>query len=140
MSNNLSPITVSATLAVPLLKAWLYYTLPEHIVNLNFASPDWCCPSAQNDLCIGGTYKARMEARDGSIGFDFEAIYTLVYEGKMLKYIFGDRHASVTFRRLDEHHTAVEIVFDPETMHPVEMQRDGWQPILNNYNHYTETH
>lgn len=140
MSNHLSPITVSATLAVPISKAWQYYTLPEHIVNWNFASPNGCCPSAENDLRIGGTYKARMEARDGSFGFDFIAIYTLVDEDKMLKYIFGDRHFSVTFRRLDEHLTAVEIVFDPESMHPTEMQRDGWQSILNNYKQYTETH
>lgn len=140
MSANLNPISVAATLAVSQSKAWQYYTLPEHIGNWNFASSDWCCPSAENDLRIGGTYKARMEARDGSFGFDFEAIYTLVDEEKMLKYIFGDRHASVSFRPLDEQHTMVEIVFDPETMHPVEMQRDGWQAILNNYKQYTETH
>ena len=86
-------ITVSALIHADVEKVWDYYTNPKHIVNWNFADPSWHCPNATNDMKIGGTYKARMEAKDGSFGFDFEAIYTEIEEGKSFTYEFGGRKA-----------------------------------------------
>ncbi len=136
MSN--SKITVSATINAPILKVWDSYTNPKHIVNWNFADPSWHCPSAENDMRIGGTYKARMEAKDGSFGFDFEAIYTGIKEGKEFTYEFGGRVATVQFKDLGNQ-TEVIVTFDPENENPLEMQKGGWQAILNNFKNYTET-
>jgi uncharacterized protein YndB with AHSA1/START domain len=130
-------ITVSATIDAGTKKAWEYYTLPEHIVNWNFADPSWHCPAAENNMRVGGTYKARMEAKDGSFGFDFEAVYTELTEGKHFTYEFGGRMATVTFNALGNQ-TEITVVFDPETEHPIEMQRGGWQAILNNFKSYVE--
>lgn len=131
-------ITVSALIHADVEKVWDYYTNPKHIVNWNFADPSWHCPNATNDMEIGGTYKARMEAKDGSFGFDFEAIYTEIEEGKGFTYEFGGRKASVTFNPQDQQ-TELTIIFDPETQNPIEMQQQGWQSILNNFKNYTET-
>ncbi|MEP7266656.1 MAG: SRPBCC family protein [Saprospiraceae bacterium] len=120
-------------------KAWNYYTLPEHITKWNFASPDWYCPSATNDMKVGGKYKARMEAKDGSFGFDFEAIYNEIVPGQRFKYTLPDgRKVSVNFIETGDK-TTVQIVFDPEDQNPLELQKNGWQAILNNYKMYTET-
>ena len=132
-------ITVQASVVAEKKKVWDYYTMPEHIINWNFASDDWCCPTASNDLKAGGQYIARMEAKDGSFGFDFAVTYTEVLEGKSLSYEFGGRHAHITFDQQDEE-TEVIITFDPETENPVELQKQGWQAILNNFKKYTETH
>ncbi|ASV32668.1 activator of HSP90 ATPase [Maribacter cobaltidurans] len=131
-------ITVSAKINAPLEKVWDGYTNPSHIVNWNFADPSWHCPTAENDMKIGGTYKARMEAKDGSFGFDFIAIYTDIKEGKGFTYGFDGRTVEVQFNDLGNQ-TEVIVRFDPETENPVEMQRDGWQAILNNFKKYTET-
>lgn len=132
-------IIVQATLNVPRQKAWTYYTSPAHITYWNFAHPSWHCPSASNDLRVGGTYLARMEARDGSAGFDFEAVYVEVEEPVEFTYEFFGRVAQVKF---DEQNgqTTVTIIFDPETENPIELQRQGWQAILDNYKSYTESH
>jgi uncharacterized protein YndB with AHSA1/START domain len=130
-------ITVSAIIHAPVDKVWEFYTHPAHIVQWNFADPSWHCPSASNDMNVGGTYKARMEAKDGSFGFDFEAIYTLIAPGKSFTYEFGGRTASVEFKQKGNE-TEVIVIFDPETENPVELQRQGWQAILNNFKHYTE--
>jgi uncharacterized protein YndB with AHSA1/START domain len=131
-------ITVQANVHADIKKVWDSYTNPKHIVNWNFADPSWHCPSAENDMRIGGTYKARMEAKDGSFGFDFEAIYTEIIEGKQFSYGFGDRTASVQFHSSGEQ-TEVVIVFDPENENPLELQKNGWQAILNNFKNYTES-
>jgi uncharacterized protein YndB with AHSA1/START domain len=131
-------ITVSATINAPLKKVWDYYNNPKHIVNWNFADPSWHCPNAENDLRIGGTYKARMEAKDGSFGFDFEAIYSEVNEGKNFTYEFGGRNATVEFKSV-ANQTEVMVTFDAENENPVEMQKGGWQAILNNFKTYTES-
>lgn len=130
-------ITVEANVSANIKKVWDYYTLPEHITKWNFASDDWQCPNAENDLKIGGTYKTRMEAKDGSFGFDFEAIYSEIIHEKKLSYGFGERNATVLFENL-ENNTHVIISFDPENQHPLEMQKNGWQAILNNFKKYTE--
>lgn len=134
MSNK---ITVSAGIQAAAEKVWDYYTNPLHIVNWNFADPSWHCPAAENDMRIGGTYKARMEARDGSYGFYFEAVYEAIDPGKSFTYVFGDRKATVAFAAVDGS-TNVTVTFDPENANPVEMQRNGWQSILNNFKNYTE--
>ena len=135
MSNS---ITVTATINANAKKVWDYYTNPEHIVKWNFAAPSWHCPKATNDMKIGGKYFARMEAKDGSFGFDFEAIYEEIKTGESFSYSFGDRKATVEFKNL-ENQTEITIVFDPENENPIEMQKGGWQAILNSFKNYTET-
>ena len=130
-------IKVNATINTDLKKVWDYYTNPKHIVNWNFADPSWHCPSAINDMKLGGTYLARMEARDGSFGFDFEAVYTEIIKGESFEYTFGGRTVHVSFEKLHDQ-TEVIIEFDPETENPIEMQQNGWQAILNNFKKYVE--
>ncbi len=137
MNKMKSKISVTATIKADVKKVWDYYTNPRHIVNWNFADPSWHCPTASNDLKVGGVYKARMEAKDGSSGFDFEAIYTKVIEGKEFTYEFDGRTANVKFEKLNDQ-TEVIIAFDPEDNNPVEMQKGGWQAIINNFKQYTE--
>lgn len=130
-------IKVTAIVHTDIKKAWDYYTNPVHIVNWNFADPSWHCPRAENDMKIGGTYKARMEAKDGSFGFDFEAIYTQVITGKEFTYEFGGRTATVRFEA-SNNQTKVTVEFDPENENSLELQKNGWQSILNNFKSYTE--
>jgi uncharacterized protein YndB with AHSA1/START domain len=135
---NATKITIEATVSADAKKVWNYYTNPAHITKWNFASDDWQCPHATNDMRPGGKYAARMEAKDGSFGFDFEAIYDEVVEGKKIAYTMTDgRQASVNFRNLDSK-TEVVVIFDAETENPIEMQREGWLSILNNFKKYTE--
>lgn len=130
-------ITIQATILANKLKVWDYYTSPEHITKWNFADPSWHCPTASNDLKVGGRYVARMEAKDGSFGFDFEAVYTEILVGEKITYEFGGRFSTVEFK--DEiKQTLVTITFDPETENSIELQRNGWQSILDNFKKYTE--
>lgn len=133
-----SKIIVQAAIAANLQTVWKLYTSPEHITQWNFADPSWHCPSASNDMRIGGRYIARMEAKDGSFGFDFDAIYTAIAPHVSFTYTFGGREATVTFSE-EQQQTIVTISFDPETENPIEMQRDGWQAILDNFKRYTES-
>ena len=130
-------ITISAIINVAKTKVWDYYTLPEHITKWNFANPSWHCPSATNDMKIGGKYLARMEAKDGSFGFDFEAYYTSLNPGENFTYEFDGRTVFVAF---NDNNTSTEVIvsFDPETENPIELQRNGWQAILNNFKKYCE--
>lgn len=130
-------ITVEATIAADRKKVWDYYTKPEHITKWNFASDDWQCPRAENDMRVGGKYNARMEAKDGSFGFDFEAIYDEVIENEKFTYSFGGRQSTVTFDDLGDK-TKVIVVFDAEDQHPEEFQKQGWQAILDNFKKYAE--
>ncbi len=132
-------ITVRANINANKQKVWDYYTNPAHIVNWNFADQSWCCPVAHNDMRVGGTYFARMEAKDGSFGFDFEAVYTDVQEGARFTYVFGGREAIVTFEEKNEY-TEVCVLFDPETENSIDLQAHGWQSILNNFKMYVEQH
>lgn len=132
-----SKITVSASVHADSKKVWDYYTEPKHIINWNFADPSWHCPSAENDLQIGGILNARMEARDGSFGFDFKVTYTEINLGKNFTYEFDGRFATVEFVYKADH-TEVIVTFDPEKENPIEMQKGGWQAILNNFKTYTE--
>ena len=132
-------ITIEANVLAGKNKAWDYYTNPEHITEWNFADPSWQCPEAENDMRVGGKYRARMEAKDGSFGFDFEAIYTDLVIGDKFTYVMPDgRQVNVTFKE-QAGSTHVAVTFDAETENSIEMQRGGWQAILNNYKHYTES-
>jgi len=138
MKQQTATITVTATVNATAEKVWDSYTNPKHIVNWNFADPSWHCPGAENDMRIGGTYKARMEAKDGSYGFDFEAVYSEITQGRRFTYEFGGRKATVQFNN-SGNETEVIVTFDPETENPIDMQRAGWQAILVNFKKYTET-
>lgn len=131
-------ITIRATVLADKQKVWDYYTQPEHITKWNFADPSWHCPSAKNDMNVGGRYVARMEAKDGSFGFDFDAVYTEINKGENFTYEFGGRLATVDFKGTDGQ-TEVTVTFDPETENSIELQRNGWQAILDNFKKYTET-
>ncbi len=131
-------LTIHATINAPLEKVWDYWTQPEHITHWNFASHDWQCPWVENDLRVGGTYTARMEAKDGSFGFDFEAVYHNIIHHKEIGYTMSDgRQATTTFESAGAH-THVKTIFDAEMENPVEMQQHGWQAILNNFKAYAE--
>lgn len=125
-------ITVSTTVAAPIADVWRAYTTPEDICAWNAASPDWHTPSASVDLREGGRFCSRMEARDGSMGFDFEGTYTRVDAPRRLEYAFGDRHATVTFDEAPDG-VRVTVTFDAETSHSPEQQREGWQAILDSF-------
>jgi len=129
-------ITVQAEILVAKSKAWDYYTLPEHIVNWNFASDEWHCPRASNDLVVGGTYSTRMEAKFGEIGFDFGGTYTEVRPQEGFTYQVSDgREVNVNFLE-EEGKTQVQLIFDAENENPHELQAQGWQTILNQYKKY----
>lgn len=132
-------ITIEAVILSDIKKVWVYYTEPEHITQWNFADPSWQCPSAENDLRVGGKYTARMEARDGSAGFDFEAVYDEIIEHNKIAFTMTDgRQAVITFEQIDDS-IKVVIIFDAESTYPVEFQKHGWQSILNNFKNYVET-
>ncbi len=132
-------IAVSVHVAAPLEAVWRAYTTPEDIMQWNAASDDWHTTAATVDLQPGGHFSSRMEAKDGSMGFDFAGEYTDVLPHERLAYRFGDRTATVEFSP-GEGGVTVTVTFDPETEHPVEMQRAGWQAILDNFaRHVTRT-
>ncbi len=118
---------------------WSCYNQPEHIVKWNFASGDWRCPSAEVDLRVGGRLHTRMEAKDGSFGFDFEATYDEVLDGVLVAYTLSDgRQVKTTFEDRGAA-TRVTTCFDAESQNPVDMQRAGWQAILDNFKRYVES-
>jgi uncharacterized protein YndB with AHSA1/START domain len=125
-------ITVSTLIAAPITEVWRAYTSPEDIVRWNAASADWHTTAASVELRVGGKFSSRMEARDGSFGFDFEGEYTLVETPHRLEYRFGDRQADVEFTDTPSGVT-VMVSFDPESEHPEDAQREGWQSILDNF-------
>lgn len=128
-------ISVETTITATIDRVWTAYTSPDHVTHWNFASDDWHCPRATGDLREGGAFSSRMEARDGSMGFDFEGIYTTIVERERIEYAFGDRHAIVSFLPEGDQ-VRVRVAFEPETEHPVEQQREGWQAILDNFGKY----
>ncbi len=134
----MTPITVTTTVSVPTAKAWQVFTVPEYIEQWNFASADWQCPRAENPLEVGKRFNFRMEASDGSVGFDFEGTYTEIVTEKLIAYVLDDgRKVKVEFASV-EGGTRVTETFDPETLNPLEMQRAGWQAILDNYKRVAE--
>ena len=133
-----TPITVETLVNAPLEKVWDCWTGPEHITQWNAASDDWHTPAATNDLREGGSFCYTMAARDGSFSFDFAGTYTLVKEKERIAYTLGDhRHVSVHFVPEGSQVRITEI-FDSENQHPAELQRQGWQAILDNFRRYVE--
>lgn len=131
-------ITVSTIVRVPRERAWALWTVPEHIVKWCFASDDWHAPRAENDFRIGGTFVTRMEAKDGSVGFDFGGAYTEVVPQERIAYSADDgRKVIIAFTEKDGG-TEITEIFEPENENPVEMQRGGWQSILDNFRKYAE--
>ncbi|MDQ8020686.1 MAG: SRPBCC family protein [Moraxellaceae bacterium] len=130
-------IIVETTVAAPIEKVWAIYTSPEDIKQWNAASDDWHTTRAEVDLREGGRFCSRMEAKDGSFGFDFEGTYTKVVTRELIEYAFGDRSAQVRFAPAGSG-VKVTVSFDPESENPVEMQRDGWQAILANFKKHVE--
>lgn len=137
---NVEPITVSTEVTAPIAKVWETWTSTEHITQWCSASDDWHVPKATNDLRLGGTFMTRMEAKDGSFGFDFGGVYTAVENHRHIAYEMADgRKVAINFERHGER-TKITETFDPESQNPLEMQRGGWQAILDNFKKYTETH
>lgn len=132
-------ITVAATVKAPIQKVWEFWTSPEHITKWNNASNDWHTPSATNNLKTGGKFSYRMEAKDGSFGFDFDGEYTEVKTNELIEYIIADgRKVQIVFETNDAE-TIVTETFEAEEVHPLEMQQDGWQAIINNFKRHVES-
>jgi uncharacterized protein YndB with AHSA1/START domain len=125
-------ITVETVIKAPIAKVWSAYTTPEDIKQWNAASPDWHTIKASVDLRVGGAFSSRMEAKDGSFGFDFAGTYTKVIPNELIEYAFGDRNGTVEFNTGTDGVT-VRVTFDAEGEHSVEQQRQGWQAILDNF-------
>ena len=137
-TTNTKTITVEATVNAPVEKVWEFWTKPEHIVKWNNASDDWHTPRAENDLRVGGSFLTRMEAKDGSFGFDFGGVYDDVQENRYIEYTIGDgRKVKVDFTS-EGNATKVVETFETENTHSIEMQRGGWQAILDSFKKYTE--
>ncbi|WP_316226444.1 SRPBCC family protein [Bradyrhizobium sp. SZCCHNS3052] len=130
-------ITVETTVAAPIDQVWRAYTTPAEIVEWNAASDDWHTTKATVDLREGGAFSSRMEAKDGSMGFDFAGTYTKIVEHKLIEYAFGDRKAEVHFEPGPKG-VVVRVVFDAEMMHSVEQQQAGWQAILDSFARHVE--
>jgi uncharacterized protein YndB with AHSA1/START domain len=131
-------ITIEATIHSSIEKVWECWSEPKHIVHWNNASPDWHTPKAENDLKVDGKFTYTMAARDGSMSFDFGGIYTKVEKLKTIEYTMDDgRKAKNDFQPSGDH-VKVVVTFEAESENPIEMQRGGWQAILDNFKKYTE--
>ncbi|MFD2614991.1 SRPBCC family protein [Paenibacillus gansuensis] len=131
-------LTVETTVQAPIEKVWANWTEPQHIIQWSFASNDWHAPRAENDVRVGGTFLTRMEAKDGSFGFDFGGTYDEVRENEYLAYTLGDgRKVTVTFIAQGSSTKIVET-FEAESENPAEMQQAGWQAFMDNFKRYSE--
>lgn len=135
----MSKLKVTAEINQPIDKVWNAFNNPEHITKWNFAHESWECPSAKNDLTVGGKLEVRMQAKDGSFGFDFIGIYDAIKENQLVHYHLEDgREVEITFEELSDDKTRITESFDAENENPLEMQRQGWQAILDNFKSYCE--
>ncbi|HWD88479.1 MAG TPA: SRPBCC family protein [Mucilaginibacter sp.] len=132
-------ITVESTVNVPVEKAWDVFTNTKHIPQWNHASDDWHSPSAQNDLRPGGTFSYRMEAKDGSFGFDFGGTFVDVKPNELLSYTIGDGRKVENVFTKEGGATKITVTFEAENQNSVEMQKGGWQAIMDNYKKYAES-
>ena len=137
-AQNKTVLTVQNMVNAPVEKVWAYWTQPQHITQWCNASDDWHAPGAANDLRQGGRFTTRMEAKDGSMGFDFGGVYDVVTTNEYIEYTLDDdRKVTITFTAYGDTSKVVEN-FEPEKENPVEMQQAGWQAILDNFKKYTE--
>ncbi|MFZ6816155.1 SRPBCC family protein [Undibacterium sp. Rencai35W] len=132
-------ITVETIVNAPIAKVWSAYTTPEDIKQWNTASEDWHTTRSSVDLRVGGVFSSRMEAKDGSFGFDFAGTYTKIVQNELIEYTFGDRTGIVEFAPVSNG-VAVRVSFDTESEHSIDQQRQGWQAILNNFARHVEAH
>lgn len=132
-------ITVEATINAPVEKVWQAWNSPADIVKWNTPDPSWHCPSSENDLRVDGTFKNRMEAKDGSFGFDFEGTYNKVDLNREITYTMPDGRKVGTLFAEKDGKTIVTTTFDPETQNAPEFQKQGWQAILDNFVQYVES-
>ena len=132
-------ITVATKIQAPLEKVWSAWTTPDDIRNWNFASDEWCCPCAHIDLRTGGKFSYRMEAKDGSIGFDFAGEFDAVEENKRIEFHLGDHRAVVVIFETSGDIVAVSETFEAEDENSAEQQRRGWQSILDNFKKHVES-
>lgn len=139
MTTESNALTVSTSVNASIEKVWEYWTDPQHVTQWNQASDDWHCPRGENDLRVAGKFSYRMEAKDGSFGFDFGGVYTSIESHRIIEYTMDDgRKVKVNFAA-DGGATKVTESFDAESTHSIEMQRNGWQAILNNFKKYAES-
>lgn len=137
----MEPIKIDITILKPVEKVWEYFNDPKHVTHWNFAHETWKCPKAESDFREGGKFNYRMEAKDGSFGFDYTGTFDEIVPKKLVKYHLDDgRKVEVHFNKVDENTTEVVEIFEPEKSSSVEMQRDGWYGILNNFHKYAENH
>jgi uncharacterized protein YndB with AHSA1/START domain len=132
-------IAVETTVKAPVAEVWRAYTTPDDIEQWNTASDDWHTTRSTVDLREGGQFSSRMEAKDGSFGFDFAGTYTKIVPNELIEYSFGDRTGVVEFAP-GASGVTVRVTFDAESANPVEQQRQGWQAILNNFAKHVESH
>lgn len=137
-TEKLAPITIQTTVHASAAKAWSCYNDPDHVTQWNHASDDWHSPSATNDLRPGGEFHYLMAAKDGSFEFDFAGVYDEVIPEKKLSYTMADGRKVAVLFDSNGAETKVTTTFDPETQNTLELQRDGWQAILDNYKKHTE--
>ena len=138
METEKSPVTVQTEVQAPLDKVWDYFTKPEHLVKWNNASDEWHTPHAENDLRVGGKFLSRMAAKDGSASFDFSGVYDEVTPKQLIAYSLADgRKVKINFAAAGDN-IHISETFDTENTHPPEIQKAGWQAILDNFKKYTE--
>jgi len=134
-------ITIKSTVDASIDKVWKFFTEPKHIKQWNNASEDWHTTVAENDLRAGGRFLSRMEAKNGSFGFDFSGTYDEVKTNELITYTLDDeRKVNIIFTSLENEKTEIVQSFEAEDENPVEMQQAGWQSILDNFKNYTEKH
>jgi uncharacterized protein YndB with AHSA1/START domain len=131
-------VNIGTTVNAPVEKIWEIWSKPEHITKWATPTPDWHTPRAENDLRAGGSFVSRMEAKDGSMGFDFGGVYDVVTPHEYIEYTMGDGRKVKTVFTQQEDGVRIDQSFDAETQNPVEMQRMGWQAILDSFKKYTE--
>ncbi len=138
-TRKLKTIKVETAVKAPVEKVWSYWTEPKHITKWYYASDDWHAPYAENDLKVNGKFKTKMAAKDGSTGFDFEGVYTKVLKHKVIEYTIPDgRKVKISFHDKGTETKVVES-FETESVNSLDLQRGGWQSILNNFKRYTES-
>ncbi|MCB1043662.1 MAG: SRPBCC family protein [Acidobacteria bacterium] len=132
-------ITIEAEVHAPLAVVWDAWVTPDDITQWNFALDSWCCPNATIDLRVGGRFNYRMEAKDGSMGFDFEGTFTKINPRQLIEYVMDDRRTvTIDFKETNRGVRVIET-FDPEDIHAAEQQRQGWQNILDQFKRHVES-
>jgi uncharacterized protein YndB with AHSA1/START domain len=138
-TTGVTKVTVESIINAPVDKVWNYWSAPEHITKWCSPSEDWHAPRAENDLTVGGKFSTRMEAKDGSFGFDFGGVYDEVKTNELIEYTMSDGRKVIIQFTANGNETKVVETFDAENEHPVDFQKSGWQAILDNFKKYVET-